>query len=48
MNMRPKKKRLIVDDTVDRPISAAYPVIDNDLARDNIEIDMPAGDLEDL
>ena len=25
-----------------------YPVIDNDLARDNIENDVPAADLEDL
>ena len=25
-----------------------YPVIDNDLARDNIENDLPAADLEDL
>ena len=25
-----------------------YPVIDNDLARDNIENDIPAADLEDL
>lgn len=25
-----------------------YPVIDNDLARDNLENDIPAADLEDL
>ena len=25
-----------------------YPVIDNDLARDNVENDIPAADLEDL
>ena len=25
-----------------------YPVIDNDLARDNMENDIPAADLEDL
>lgn len=25
-----------------------YPVIDNDLARDNLENDLPAADLEDL
>lgn len=43
-----KKRRLIVGDTVDRPISDAYPVIDNDLARDNIENDQPAAELEDL
>ena len=32
----------------ERPISKAYPVIDNDLARDNVENDIPAADLEDL
>lgn len=32
----------------ERPISEAYPVIDNDLARDNLENDIPAADLQDL
>lgn len=32
----------------ERPISKVYPVVDNDLARDNIENDIPAADLEDL
>ena len=33
----------------DRPIpSDVYPVIDNDLARDNLENDIPAADLQDL
>lgn len=32
----------------EKPISKVYPVIDNDLARDNIENDIPAADLEDL
>ena len=33
----------------DKPIpSDIYPVIDNDLARDNLENDLPAADLEDL
>ena len=32
----------------EKPISKVYPVIDNDLARDNIENDLPAADLEDL
>ncbi len=32
----------------DKPIPPVYPVIDNDLARDNIENDIPAADLEDL
>ena len=36
------------DRGVDKPIARVYPVIDNDLARDNIENDMPAADLEDL
>lgn len=37
--MNPKKEK---------PISEVYPVIDTDLARDNIENDIPAADLEDL
>ena len=32
----------------ERPISDAYPVIDTDLSRDNLEIDLPAADMEDL
>jgi len=32
----------------ERPISRIYPVIDNDLARDNIENDLSAADLQDL
>lgn len=33
----------------DKPIPASvYPVIDNDLARDNLENDLPAADREDL
>lgn len=32
----------------EKEISNAYPVIDNDLARDNIENDIPAADLQDL
>lgn len=36
-------------DQVEKPIpSKIYPNIDNDLARDNIENDIPAADLEDL
>ena len=30
------------------PISSAYPAIDNDLARDNIENDIPMADLQDI
>lgn len=32
----------------DKPISKVYPVIDTDLARDNIENDLSAADLQDL
>lgn len=32
----------------EKPISSVYPVIDNDLARDNIENDISAADLQDL
>ena len=32
----------------ERPLSTAYPVMDSDLARDNVENDIPAADLEDI
>ena len=32
----------------ERPISSVYPVIDTDLARDNIENDLSPADLQDL
>lgn len=32
----------------ERPISGAYKELDNDLARDNIENDLPDSDLQDL
>lgn len=32
----------------EKPISDVYPVIDNDLARDNLENDISAADLQDL
>ena len=32
----------------ERPISQAYKVLDNDLARDNMENDLPDADLQDL
>lgn len=35
-------------DGEERPIPDVYKAIDNDLARDNLENDLPAGDLEDL
>lgn len=34
--------------TTEKPISSVYPVIDTDLARDNVENDMTAADLQDL
>lgn len=34
--------------SLDRPISSVYPAIDNDLARDNLENDITAADLQDL
>ncbi len=46
--MSPKKKRLAADGNLERPVSDAYPVIDTDLARDNIENDLPDADLRDL
>lgn len=36
-------------DQIERPIPPEiYPVIDNDLARDNVENDLPAADLSEL
>ena len=32
----------------EKSISSAYPVIDTDLARDNIENDLPSSELQDL
>lgn len=32
----------------ERPISGVYPAIDTDLARDNIENDLTAADIQDL
>lgn len=34
--------------SAEKPISKAYPVIDNDLARDNLENDLTAADIQDL
>lgn len=34
--------------TQEKPISKAYAVIDNDLARDNAENDLTAADIQDL
>ena len=32
----------------EKPVPGIYPVLDTDLARDNLENDIPAADLEDL
>ena len=34
--------------STERPISPAHGIIDNDLARDNLENDIPFADLQDL
>lgn len=34
--------------SVEKPISRAYKSIDNDLARDNLENDIPEADLQDI
>lgn len=34
--------------SMEKPISDVYAVIDNDLARDNVENDLTAADLQDL
>ncbi len=44
--MKKKPAKPIIDS--EKPISKVYPVIDNDLARDNIENDIPDADLQDL
>ena len=41
----PKEKKPLVEQPIPPDI---YPVIDTDLARDNLENDLPAADLEDL
>ncbi|WP_312281896.1 hypothetical protein [Oscillibacter sp.] len=49
--MDPKKKlaQILNDGDGDKPILGdVYPAIDNDLARDNMENDLPAADLQDL
>lgn len=47
--MPPKNRKRIVDGDVDKPISEkVYRVLDTDLARDNMENDIPAADLQDL
>ena len=42
------KKQPVTAGEKEKPISNAYPVIDTDLARDNIENNMPVADSQDL
>jgi hypothetical protein len=47
--MNPGKKQPVVNREADRPIPEnIYPVIDNDLARDNVENDLTDADMQDL
>jgi hypothetical protein len=42
-------KKQSLDGDIDKPIPEdVYPVLDTDLARDNIENDLPTADLQDL
>ena len=43
-----KTTGLPVPISLEKPIPEVYPVIDTDLARDNIENDLPLADLQDL
>ncbi len=46
---KPIQKQIVRDGDIDRPIPEdIYPIIDTDLARDNLENDIPAADLQDL
>lgn len=52
--MTPKNRKQIwppqaVEEELEQPIpEEVYPVLDTDLAQDNVENDLPAADLEDL
>ena len=37
-----------INGSIDKPISKAHKAYDTDLARDNLENDIPAADLQDL
>ena len=45
-----QKEKQKQDETqpAERPIASLYPVIDNDLARDNVENDLAFADLQDM
>ena len=44
IRQKPKPK----EDKTEKPVPEVYPVIDTDLARDNLENDIPAIDLDGL
>ena len=49
MDPNHKLSQGIISSDLDKPIPEdVYPVIDTDLARDNLENDLPAADLKDL
>lgn len=49
MDEKQDRRSQPVPDEIERPIPPdIYPVIDNDLARDNVENDLPAADLHEL
>ncbi len=43
-----EKSKMVKKDEVEYPISQVYSTIDTDLARDNLENDITAADLQDL
>lgn len=43
-----KNKQQSAKSSGEKPISKVYPGIENDLAKDNIENDIPQADLQDL
>lgn len=45
---KPSQSEKVYRMTAEKPISEVYPIIDNDLARDNLENDIPEADLQDL
>lgn len=45
MSKSKKKKNTVIDG---EPIPIVYPEIDTDLARDNLENDIPDADLQDI
>lgn len=43
-----QKKHYVQHDKKERPISKSFPLVDNDLGRDNSENDTTAADLQDV